>query len=430
MDVARMERDYISRAGYIGGLTTLFNASVLIVLKETGMISAIEISYLVFSVLITLVIMFAYEFHAVKKFQKKENILLPAVSLDASNRYIVKSALFRFFVLLVPLLTAYILIVFQSRYLDDSSVKEVLTVYHYVIAFYLLLAPFYLFLTLKYRGDKRYEFNDYAIVTMIAIRSFYQRLRGEKGNSLYRNRRIKKVFLVFVVNYFFLSLMAAFLVNEFRQLELLTHNVMQEDFARRYWYIQVRNWYLVIFHTFFLVDVTIAVIGYVFASRWLDNRTRSVDMTLWGWIVALACYPPFNTFIYTHLLPYGEMSTSGILLSETVMTISMAFLIVLYGIYVWGTLALGFKFSNLTNRGIISHGPYRYVRHPAYASKNIAWMIENVKVFTNIWATLAFLGWTALYIMRAVTEERHLLKDKRYAAYRKKVKYMFVPKLI
>ena len=45
------------------------------------------------------------------------------------------------------------------------------------------------------------------------------------------------------------------------------------------------------------------------------------------------------------------------------------------GIYVWASLALGWRASNLTNRGIVTTGPYRWLRHPAYAAKNVSWWI-------------------------------------------------------
>lgn len=65
-------------------------------------------------------------------------------------------------------------------------------------------------------------------------------------------------------------------------------------------------------------------------------------------------------------------------------------------IYSRASLALGFKASNLTNRGIVSHGPYKYVRHPAYICKNLAWIIGGFPMIymaldngsTNIFAVL------------------------------------------
>ena len=82
-------------------------------------------------------------------------------------------------------------------------------------------------------------------------------------------------------------------------------------------------------------------------------------------------------------------------------------------------MALGFKASNLTNRGIVSHGPYACVRHPAYIAKNLAWWIgalptlycafSSGDVRAAGYSLLALCGWTTIYALRAITEERHLL---------------------
>ncbi|WP_436428256.1 hypothetical protein, partial [Enterococcus faecium] len=50
-----------------------------------------------------------------------------------------------------------------------------------------------------------------------------------------------------------------------------------------------------------------------------------------------------------------------------------AMLVVLTGIYAWATVAFGLRFSNLTHRGILTHGPYALSRHPAYLAKNLFW---------------------------------------------------------
>jgi hypothetical protein len=46
---------------------------------------------------------------------------------------------------------------------------------------------------------------------------------------------------------------------------------------------------------------------------------------------------------------------------------------VLPGIYAWATVVFGIRFSNLTYRGVLTNGPYRFTRHPAYLSKNLFW---------------------------------------------------------
>jgi protein-S-isoprenylcysteine O-methyltransferase Ste14 len=88
---------------------------------------------------------------------------------------------------------------------------------------------------------------------------------------------------------------------------------------------------------------------------------------------------------------------------------------------------LGLRFSNLTNRGIITQGPYRFVRHPAYAAKVVAWWCDAVPVFGSILLLLFFSGWIGVYFLRALTEERHLKADPCYLAYCAAVKHRFVP---
>jgi protein-S-isoprenylcysteine O-methyltransferase Ste14 len=90
-------------------------------------------------------------------------------------------------------------------------------------------------------------------------------------------------------------------------------------------------------------------------------------------------------------------------------------------------MAFGLRFSNLTNRGIIARGPYAWIRHPAYVSKNIAWWAENARSFSSLWQIIFLAAWNYIYYLRAVTEERHLLRDPDYRAYCQKAPYRFIP---
>src|SRR3546814_10067667 len=38
-------------------------------------------------------------------------------------------------------------------------------------------------------------------------------------------------------------------------------------------------------------------------------------------------------------------------------------LVLLTAVYSWATMAFGIRFSNLTHRGVITHGPYAFTRH-------------------------------------------------------------------
>ena len=95
----------------------------------------------------------------------------------------------------------------------------------------------------------------------------------------------------------------------------------------------------------------------------------------------------------------------------------------LLSIYTWSTCSFGCRFSNLTNRGIVVDGPYRYVKHPAYLSKNISWWMMAVPFVGHVgWratlvACLSLLVTNLIYVIRALTEERHLMRDPAYVAY-------------
>ena len=194
-----------------------------------------------------------------------------------------------------------------------------------------------------------------------------------------------------------------------------------------------------LFQCILFVDTLLFTLGYIVEVPALRNRIRSVDPTFFGWFVCLACYPPFNDFTGRFLqwqssdFPYFENNYVHVAANVTVLA-AMA-------IYSWASIALGFKASNLTNRGIVSRGPYSVVRHPAYAAKNFAWWIGCMPAFmvwfasddlrAALYSVFAMCGWTTIYVLRAITEERHLLMaDNGYAEYMRRVRWRFIPGVI
>lgn len=181
----------------------------------------------------------------------------------------------------------------------------------------------------------------------------------------------------------------------------------------------------------FLVDVQIGTVGYLLTLRPLDSHIRSGSPFLAGWLAALVCYPPFVWGIIgpnDQILSY-EFATPGWAYWFGGMPALLwawgALLVFLTGVYAWATVVFGVRFSNLTYRGVLTNGPYRFTRHPAYLSKNLFW-----------WASvLPFMitggGWlealrnciflavvNAIYYWRAKTEEAHLLgEDPKYREY-------------
>lgn len=90
-------------------------------------------------------------------------------------------------------------------------------------------------------------------------------------------------------------------------------------------------------------------------------------------------------------------------------------------------LSLGRSFGMVAaNRGVQTHGLYKYVRHPIYASylvTQVGYVLEN---FT-LWNVSIIALTTAFQVWRMIEEERVLETDPAYRQYREAVPYRVVP---
>src|SRR3546814_10045798 len=96
-------------------------------------------------------------------------------------------------------------------------------------------------------------------------------------------------------------------------------------------------------------------------------------------------------------------------------------LVLLTAVYAWATVAFGLRFSNLTHRGILTHGPYAWTKHPAYVSKNLFWWLATLPFLATsgnpvdmIRNTVVLAMVSGVYYWRARTEEWHLMADPAY----------------
>jgi protein-S-isoprenylcysteine O-methyltransferase Ste14 len=63
-------------------------------------------------------------------------------------------------------------------------------------------------------------------------------------------------------------------------------------------------------------------------------------------------------------------------------------------------------------------------------AKNLAWWFEKIPYITIPIHAVPLLAWHVVYILRALTEERHLMRDPDYREYARKVKFRFIPGVI
>lgn len=177
----------------------------------------------------------------------------------------------------------------------------------------------------------------------------------------------------------------------------------------------------------FLIDVAFATVGYMLTMKPLDAHIRTANPYMSGWVAALICYPPFVLMGGGGPLDYHQNTADwSYWLSDTNVGqwIVGTVLVALTGVYAWATVAFGLRFSNLTHRGILTHGPYRWTRHPAYLSKNLFWWCSTIPFLTTSGSlvdvarnTILLALVSGVYYWRAKTEEKHLGADPAYRAY-------------
>lgn len=180
----------------------------------------------------------------------------------------------------------------------------------------------------------------------------------------------------------------------------------------------------------FLIDVSIGTVGYILTMKPLDAHIRSATPYATGWVAALICYPPFIMMgdggpLNYHVANFGDNSwTWWFAAHPKLLWLWGMLLVFLTAIYAWATVAFGIRFSNLTHRGILTHGPYAFVRHPAYWSKNLFWWLGTLPFLTTngsvtdaVRNTALMLCVSGIYFWRARTEEKHLRNDADYRAY-------------
>jgi protein-S-isoprenylcysteine O-methyltransferase Ste14 len=177
----------------------------------------------------------------------------------------------------------------------------------------------------------------------------------------------------------------------------------------------------------FLVDVAFATVGYLLTCRPLDAHIRSANPYAAGWMAALICYPPFILMGSGGPLdhhPGTEQWSFWLAGHPVLLALTGSVLVLLTAIYAWATVAFGLRFSNLTHRGILTHGPYRWSKHPAYLSKNLFWwiaappfLVTSGSLTDVVRNTILLAIVSGVYYWRARTEERHLGADPAYRAY-------------
>jgi protein-S-isoprenylcysteine O-methyltransferase Ste14 len=226
---------------------------------------------------------------------------------------------------------------------------------------------------------------------------------------------LREHFLGWTIKGFFLPIMVVYLIKDVAGLQ---HTVAGMDNSLE----SAIRWLTLCVSA---MELTIVSVGYLCTLRIADAHIRSPNPLLGAWLVTLVCYEPFNRVATGQILRYDTghywYDWFGNL---PAIAFPWALAIILsFATWLWATACFGVRWSNLTNRGIITNGPYRFTKHPDYVSKSIFFWLINVPFLslggpvTAIQTSLLLAGVNLIYFGRARAEEKHLSADPVYVAY-------------
>lgn len=147
----------------------------------------------------------------------------------------------------------------------------------------------------------------------------------------------------------------------------------------------------------------------------LRRRSQATSVRPYDWVVAsIGGWLPLA--LRPHATSFGELATAGIALQM----VGACMTLVAYRY-------LGRSFGVVAaNRGLKQGGPYRWVRHPIYATHMVTtggFLLANL---SPINVTLAAVI-TAAQLARIQSEERLLNVETDYSSYRARVRWKLIP---
>jgi len=137
----------------------------------------------------------------------------------------------------------------------------------------------------------------------------------------------------------------------------------------------------------------------------------------WFWLLAFVA--SYGILVFTGFAP------NGVPLVPPVVPAILAVLST--AVLVYARLSLGRSIGFVpANRGIVSRGAYRFVRHPIYTGIFIAMLAFVLRSYSPL-NLLTASTIVVLFMIKSVVEERFLRADPEYAAYLQRVRHRWLP---
>ncbi|MDH5259232.1 MAG: hypothetical protein OEX07_14555, partial [Gammaproteobacteria bacterium] len=351
--------------------------------------------------------------------------------VDHQSKWInlLKRAIPRYLVWLVIFFSA--LQLFQSPYFFISNEKTNLFLSSWFEVYLYSGIPYFV-ITLKYKASRTEDFYDPAVRFIHIIKQIILSTTGRKKHlpafHVMKKDYNKKVLLNLVMRGYFIPVM----VGGIYPLLMTMLGRAENNFHNLNFFV-VTTWIIAML---WLADTLSAATGYCMESRWTESRSRSIDLTIGGWLVCLCCYPPLNQVTSSLFAFAPDVITNNVTdliipHDYTMYLIRIVEISLLLSLVICD-LSLGPSGVNITFKKLQNKGPYGLVRHPATTSKLSFWWLQSC-LYVPFWhweVILGQLAWSTIYILRTLSEEKHLKNFPEYRQYMKEVKYRFIPGII
>src|SRR5690606_15785110 len=159
----------------------------------------------------------------------------------------------------------------------------------------------------------------------------------------------------------------------------------------------------------FFIDFFWYSLSYILETP--PNRLRSVGAYGWGWLVVIISLIPLY-YLIAEISPIGESAFAqfpGYPIATSLLRLAIWICLL---VYLWSMLSLGHRRTHLANKGVVTLGAYRWVRHPGYMALQGIWWLAFLPLILNnpLWVP-ALMGWALLFLYRADQEEKLLIQD-------------------
>lgn len=137
----------------------------------------------------------------------------------------------------------------------------------------------------------------------------------------------------------------------------------------------------------------------------------------WYWLLAFVA-----TYGLIAFYPFAPRGTPivPVIVPNVLVLISVA-------IMIYARLSLGRSIGYVpADRGIVTSGPYRFVRHPIYSGLFVTLFAFLLRAYSPLNLLLAAVI-VGLFMLKSVIEERFLRDNPEYAAYMKQVRFRWIP---